>query len=525
MGHVYFRNASVRQGLTDLYNVHPPIFLQEEKEEERLILASSLCDLNDSSPADNEARFTRFIVQASSINKGDLEGRLFMLWDKKRDPSESSLDKLIVTKLSSLEILANQLRFEWAVESEPLSLTLAREQTRNKDLPRIFEDFKGQLKELDGTLDSIEKGLPETGEYFASCIKFTVTNSGFCYLKHNQSDAIEKEIDVSKETQIAYYFLKYLLHNHSHHNENLDSFCRAHRIQIDEHEKSDARLILAKKLIRDVKSNLIEIKQQRNGLKAFTRNAFGCAAYGKALVYQLQGDGILDGEQKNNDFVNRQIAYIDSFSKSLEIKQEEKSATCMGEKSLLTSKIVAFILMLFSPLLIYGLRVSPTTRVNENFDWLTKSIIEISSNGILQLFSIYITIVVISWLIASWYLSYKEKGIFRGYLLDTLSIKKAISGLFRPEKVTATASAKLFARFRCKVGYFWLNTIDPKVNIDRYWDHYSNSRLNVILRMLLWLAILISIILIGLWVYFVLISSLGISKESGLDIFIKMMWV
>lgn len=127
-GHVYFRHSAITEDRhLDYCNVQPPLFSFEEKEEKtRIVLLSSLFDLNDQPVKKGKAKFTRFIVSAKSINKGPLKGKLWMIWNN--DPTQSPLEKNIVTQLKKLEEQAKYIKKIWAVET-----TLLKESNINSE--------------------------------------------------------------------------------------------------------------------------------------------------------------------------------------------------------------------------------------------------------------------------------------------------------------------------------------------------------------------------------------------------------
>lgn len=520
-GHVYFRNAKARQGIADAYNVRPPTFISSNEEgnsfRTRLIISSSLCDLNDLPPNLEESlRFTRFVVKATSLNKGSLEGKIWLIWEKNAKPNQSRLEQNIVSQLFNLEEVSNQIRSIWSVETEPLSVTTAKEHDEfcgsSDNVSELFSDFKDKLKSFDSVLNS----LSDSGSHFVSSISFNVTNCGFCYLRHDSAEYIKEEnnfkleVDAEKETQMGYYYLKYLLHNHAHHGNKLDSFCRLHRIKPRYNNDKDINLNLATKLVRDIKANLVEVKQRRAGLKAFTRNSFGCVAYGKALIQQLVGGGILDNEKpEHKSFVDRQMVYLDCLAKSIEVKQEEFTSTSLISTASLMKSLLAFVLMVLAPLLIYSIRTLPDSSDNAVITSLT-------ANGIITVFSVYLSITLVCWLFSSFYLWASEYGKFKGYLLST-PVKFTFRKLILPKNVTPRNKNKPHL-FKCAIGFFLANSVIPRFVRGYYWKPNKSSLiLNVKISIIFTLFVLVNV-LIGIAFHYFMLSMFYSSEYEFLTL-------
>lgn len=384
-GHVYFRHATVRQGEIDRYVARPPIYKHSEGNTERYLLATSLCDMNDLKPLHDNAKFTRFIVNAVSQNKQELTGRLWMIWDKANDPTQSYFERYLVTLFEKLELCSEKLRALYAVKKGKidypnLSDTTSDIETTIDSRKNDFDEkpeinFIKLKKELEEELSKIRNGLQiwesvqqtennnqkKISEFRAIQFEFSVSNTGFCYLKEIDSESKNENENEEIRIEAAYYYLKYLLHLHQHHDNMLDSFCRLHRIwdAKEAYNQYDDRYIgLAKNLLRDIKANLIELKFNHFGDEAYTRNSKGIAAYSTSLIQQLKAEKILKiKKREHEDFVNRETIYIDSLIRSIDVRQGEASAMSWSRIFGITNQIFAFVLMFIGALILLGIEI------------------------------------------------------------------------------------------------------------------------------------------------------------------------
>ncbi len=595
-GHVYFRHAEVKQGEIDRYTVRPFPFLKDDENIHRYILATSLCDLNDLPPNESKIKLTRFIVNAESINKRELKGSLWMIWNVADNPGiPERLEQRVISLFASLKIQSDILRKFWSVETtEGIPHTgsdkyrqleeNAKLDDRYKEVCQAIQLFELSKDELNSDLNYIietwksldsKKGKEEflrSLGIWASYIEFTVSNTGFCYLKHHSlSKEDSKEDDgVQVKTEIAYYYLKYLLHEHSHHDSRVDSFCRLHRIPrtplngsiLANEIKVDPAIELSRKLLRDIKVNLINIKFDRTEDESFVRNAKGLAAYGSSLVQQLKAEKILNiGVQEHADFVIRESVYIDKLIQSIDIKHQEKLATSWAKTFHLTSHVFAFLLLLFGSLILFGVELAAQPSIPHSHDkpinchetvatssdLIGKYIAHITcESGISGLFAVYITVLACTLVLVRAYLYIKETGKVDKFLL-TKYIETIFRG-FRPVKVTApreifSSYASLTPanfkntllrvlrflwyglsykadKWRCRLSYFTLYKLPSVLSSTYYWK--VNAGYKVYFSLILGIILFpITIFLIGVGILSAFESML--ENEYVFRVFIRRM--
>lgn len=285
------------------------------------------------------------------------------------------------------------------------------------------------------------------------------------------------------------------MHVHTHHNPSLDSFCRAHSIHRSdgEEEFEDQQLRIAKKLIRDIKENLVEIKRKRSGNTAFSYSASGSAIYSQALLKQLIGENLLSLDKNTHlHFIERQTTYIESLTESIRIKNQEVSSTKKSKDTILmqTNKIFALILIFLAPILFFGSRmiienqISQTNQTSQADCLATFIIEEISPHGISGLMTIYLSLLILSFFFATlWNLNkYSE------YPLSS-TLKKTILKIIYPRKITSLYGDNFFEKFKCRIGSWWINCW--LMNKISYWELNKESKTYSIIKNISFLVLLI----------------------------------
>lgn len=257
-GHLYFRHAKTRLGLTDLYTIN---FLNKTETHigSRYIVSSSIHNNNDQKPTEQDYVFTRFIVLAKSEDKGALKGSIWMVYAENEDWLNETQIK-ITKQLKELQKL---------------------QKDDDQKFITKFNDFKKYLKKPSS--ENLKTNL------FLS-FNFEINNYGFCFLKNDQY--IDKCIDGNEKSKqlellqkykvtafIAYSFLKELFHSHNNHNNTRDRITGIHlnyqneRIKklcpnnlaeskIESESESDLRL--AKSLIDDLQLFILMQKKKTN---------------------------------------------------------------------------------------------------------------------------------------------------------------------------------------------------------------------------------------------------------------------
>lgn len=518
-GHVYFRNAKVRKNDIDAYNVCPSSlkinpseypFIQTKWNElhkvsstgevedcnnskhVRLILVTSLRDLNDQPPQPEIIRHTRFIVRAISFDKGFLIGDLWMIWDRDMNPVESEFERNLVTNFSNFNNLAIEFRRELAYEDNDL-LERSDDDESEVDLRRRLLSFLGGVSEFNhNILDQIDaQSLVGPCRYMITHINFSITNLGFCYLKkisgRNNDQGNESEI------QNAYFYLKDLLHTHSHHEGDLDSFCLPHAIL--KNKKGDRCIELARIMLNDIKSNLVGIKKYRYGIPSFTRNAIGCASYGKTLIHQFRDDKILIvGNPEHDAFIESQPTYIENLIKSIETRQQEESAIGKGVILQYTKEVFAFFVLFIGPLLLFWVNMRKKNEQNDPppADFISIPIDFLSEflniSPIASLAVLYLSALLFSVLVSFEYM-YRKNVRKTGYLWNNFILKKLCADVLQPKMITPAAVSlnrnNIFinnltkltnykTELKCAIGCWWLRT--GVYEHFKYWNREIRKR-------------------------------------------------
>lgn len=365
-GHVYFRHAFIRKprGL-DCYVARPP-YIKEETDEgcidKRYILATSLDDLNDYKPGDNSAKFTRYIVQAESKNRGQLCGELWMIWNPRGNPTESLFERTIVTLFDRLNDQSEALSTRWVNTGESIDAgKLDKREIDDELILEALKEFRASQKEISELLENIRinkgkyKYCPDESDYWVSKFRFAVSNTGFCYLEPDDPESTNAEIEIEN----AYYYLKYLLHKHQHHDAQLDALCRIHEIKKNTNNHGDECIGLSIDLLRDIKSTLIEMKLNQPGKDSATRGAHGIASYAISLIQQLKAEGILKIDNPEHmDFIARETIYINSLISSKNTLQQDADSSSKLKILYRMNLVFVFLTLLFGPVILFGIEIA-----------------------------------------------------------------------------------------------------------------------------------------------------------------------
>ncbi|MCU7870739.1 MAG: hypothetical protein KZQ98_19790 [Candidatus Thiodiazotropha sp. (ex Lucinoma borealis)] len=238
-------------------------------------------------------------------------------------------------------------------------------------------------------------------EYYS--LEYEIDEHGFTTLKYqtpNHSADLLDTTHIKTVTRQSFYYLKYSLHKHKHHQHDDDSLTTIHELPDDTAEIGDL-------LIKDLLTSIVDLTRKFEDLgHEGLYEARGIVAYTKSLIESCHRKGFLDDkEYKHKKY------YFENISSSLKIKAEKmerhaarKATAWSNARSILLFfiSIVAPIMFLFRDEIIKKIKegdpelTSISTIVNP-FVWIFSSGLHI----IIALF--IISIIFIS------YLTYKTK--------------------------------------------------------------------------------------------------------------------
>lgn len=146
-------------------------------------------------------------------------------------------------------------------------------------------------------------------------VRFCLQEVGISYLGLESSG---KSVDNDEQLAIirqAFYYLKYSMHKHQHHDRDDDSLTTIHKIP---RHKKDIGLIL----INDLKHGLVQLKRNFGTESNSSRfGAKGIASYGISLIKACESSQFISPEA-----ANQQLVIFGAITASIESRVEEYQA-------------------------------------------------------------------------------------------------------------------------------------------------------------------------------------------------------
>lgn len=280
---------------------------KERDSHERKIFLQSKVDWRDSEAFNPEDGLFRVLVSAEvipslSMDKRALRGHIAIYPIGAEPSSYSERMEMNIHRLS------HELR-NIATERDRINLRLGQhENNRFDDLTSEMNTHVSELEKIVSGQTVIDK--LDTSYFFAS-FEFRIEANGIVWIK-SVKDNIRTDIRYIIARQ-AYYFLKYALHIHKHHQTKQDALTTIVALGAEENAKSEAGLRLVCQLKRELTS-LNRIKSNRSHRykdQFFLNDTCGIIAYGKALIRSLRNNEIF-----SEDIADRELERFDDLKSS-----------------------------------------------------------------------------------------------------------------------------------------------------------------------------------------------------------------
>ncbi len=322
---------------------------------------------------------TRYVVLSAKINSRDSkkykakDGIFRVIMQCSGASNASSLSGKIHIYKQELELIKNDEIFN-ALTHTIYSID------KCDDEPDCVRTTYGYIEE------STQK-LQQRNDFYT--INFSVNNYGFIEL--SSKNTTDKTILVQ-----AFYFIKYSLHKHYHHEVHDDSITT-----IYDTDNND----IATCLINELKKSLVDIRRgfSENGHHSLFRSK-GIIAYGKSLIESCYATKKIETKQylEQMSYMNNIAESLDNIAENLKWELEKK----IDASNRFRSWVLLF-LAVFTPI---GYFYKDEISINpDNFSWIINFISTLYSNQ-----SVYIS-VIISWVVLYWLLRLNSK--YNGILL------------------------------------------------------------------------------------------------------------
>lgn len=179
-----------------------------------------------------------------------------------------------------------------------------------KDRKNDFYSKQTKLNDINTELETSLSTRPNT-----YIVEFKVEPNGIVYLNYAGN---AKQLDTYKQYVVmrqVYYYLKYSLHEHKHHDNEIDSLMTIVPFHHSKEHKREASL----KLLGQLKRELTSIKRTNSkGHKYEAGNPHGILAYMRSLCTTLYISSFIN--KKTHD---KEINYINSLQQSFDALKEK----------------------------------------------------------------------------------------------------------------------------------------------------------------------------------------------------------
>lgn len=329
-------------------------------EKSRYVIASSVYDWKDSGKHGETGVF-RIVLIAHTGVVDCLQGSVFFITE---DPIQSNLGTVV-----------NSI-FPQAEENLLCRLRELEDIVLKKENDVFLGDIQGNLKLIDelelaissvpddqADRQSIEKIISKIDIKHVHKVVFSVDNAGFTLLKYEgQKDPVSGKYDQpqlpsespnaewrlqthrSTLCRQSFYYLKYLLHKHAHHDPSNDSLATTHRYK-------GKCVETARALIHDMKTGLVDIKRAARHERP---NFAGIATYGKSLVTSCYAKGFFGvGDQALQAFRTNHD-YFDNLSQSISLLNNKYAPKRERRRQQLTTiqQLLAIAFLFITPLIL-----------------------------------------------------------------------------------------------------------------------------------------------------------------------------
>lgn len=275
-GHLFFHLSEPWNYRLDRI-VGDVIHFNEKIDDERYIGISLLADLRDKNTK-NKVKYTRifFFGKTHLYNNNDgkdLRGTISFFSNGKNDLFEKNEQEII----KDLLVLKDEL------------------ENPNQNSNVLVEKFNKIEKKV---LDYKQ----EQESMYTRKLKFHLQSEGLIELGNEDNAEFTHHATKAVYRQ-AYYFIKFMFHNHMHHVKSAEDILRLTKIS---NKITDQQFAFY--MISDIKKYMVELKHSRKGFKDLE----GFSAYAKSLLRILEKKGFI-----NTIIVEREEKYFDNFVQSV----------------------------------------------------------------------------------------------------------------------------------------------------------------------------------------------------------------
>lgn len=280
-GHLFFHLSEPWNYRLDRI-VGDVVHFNEKIGDERYIGISLLADLRDYNTK-KKIKYTRiFFFGKTHLNSGDdgksLNGNISFFSNGKNILFEKDEQELV----QNLELLRVKLK----------NLKKNQIDKNARELQNEFEYIKRKVLDYNKEENSV----------YTRKIQFSLQSEGIIELG-NAKDANFTYIATKTEFRQAYYFIKFMFHNHMHHVKSAEDIIRLTKINDTTTDKQFAFF-----MISDIKKYMVELRHSRKGFQDLE----GFTAYAKSLVRILEKKDFIDSKIRE-----REEKYFDNFVQSI----------------------------------------------------------------------------------------------------------------------------------------------------------------------------------------------------------------
>ncbi len=259
---------------------------------QRFVILNSEVNWKDTRDKDLSGDYLVTLVAQQNASSPELHGKVFISGieppPKKKKPSSTGVDYSI--------------NYDF-IETTRLELKKIKETADAGDhISQLYADFESYI------------GKAETGSPDCFEVEFEISDSGITFLNQAKAknDIPRDSSELFVVARQAFYYLKYSLHKHQHHNIDDDSLTTIHEVPPDCED-------IGSILINDLKHGLVEIKRK------FTASDFyliydtkGIVSYGQSLINSCLSQKLISEED-----AKAQQKWFDSTSDSIQAIAEK----------------------------------------------------------------------------------------------------------------------------------------------------------------------------------------------------------
>jgi len=329
-GELFFSKSTPSLGSYDFYHANLCCRDDDGKFLSRHLFTSSVVDWQDTRYlTEPNAGLYRVVLVGSSDSYKSLSGTIYLI-EKNRLDLKETLTKHLPRKNSAQEkkvvsaIAKISSKLDWA----------------------LGVDERDECKRLSIEIEE-EFSRREEGDPFVHKCDFIVHRTGISFFKPKNAANIPSG---KISSRLSFYYLKFLLHKHSHHADDNESLTTLHNIK-------DTCLDNAEILVRDIKRGLVDAKRSRR----FSQNIVsGIATYGDSLVKSCDSLGWYNpslnfslDDMGDSAGVAAQSGYLKNVRDSLEILQNQSKEQASESVWARFKKWLIPFVTLLGPVLLY----------------------------------------------------------------------------------------------------------------------------------------------------------------------------